>query len=243
MSHDIRYILQRLSELEEGRLTPVSVKKGLNQQQQDVPQLPALFKPKKISVLAAKKDPEHPMAGYAVGGGANESTEPKTALEETMQGIEEDMLSKVKKSLVAYMDMIADKQKDQREIQNKAVDDVEDMNPAKAGEQDTHEEEIEEIAPLVATVGRALAGAAIEKGMEKMSDQRSPAKVYHLDDGGVVECWSDDKGQFELRRDGRSLPAKFNNINDTDVAMKLWQARRKKMSAADSGSADYIEEK
>ena len=40
---------------------------GLNAQQRSVPQLPAQARARHISVLGAKKDPEHPFAGYAVG--------------------------------------------------------------------------------------------------------------------------------------------------------------------------------
>jgi hypothetical protein len=40
-----------------------------------VPQLPALFKPNKISVLGAKTDPDHPMRGYAVGASESAETE------------------------------------------------------------------------------------------------------------------------------------------------------------------------
>jgi hypothetical protein len=44
---------------------------GLDSQQRSVPELPAQFRPAKISVLKSKTDPRHPMTGYAVG--ANES--------------------------------------------------------------------------------------------------------------------------------------------------------------------------
>ena len=67
MSNDIRDILQRLAAVSEGKVTPATVKQGQNPQQRSVPQLPALFRPKKISVLGADQDPEHPMKGYAVG--------------------------------------------------------------------------------------------------------------------------------------------------------------------------------
>ena len=92
-------ILQRLTAVEEGKITPVGVKHGLNKQQKGVPQLPALFKPRKISVLGGGQDPEHPMQGMAVG--ANESR-----LAEAMAEIEEDMLSKVKKNLTHYLDQL-----------------------------------------------------------------------------------------------------------------------------------------
>jgi len=47
---------------------------GLNAQQRSVPQLPAQARARKISVLGAKTDPQHPFAGYAVG--ADEAAEP-----------------------------------------------------------------------------------------------------------------------------------------------------------------------
>ena len=71
--NDIYSIVERLAILE-GRITPTSVKHGLNPQQKEVPQLPALFKPKHISVLKSKTDPKHPMSGYMVG--ASEGAEP-----------------------------------------------------------------------------------------------------------------------------------------------------------------------
>jgi hypothetical protein len=91
MSNDIRSILDRLATVE-GKLSPA---------QQKVPQLPALFKPRHIRALGSKTDPAHPMDGYMVG----DSVEPqRTALEEAMAEIEEDMLSKVKKDLTQYLD-------------------------------------------------------------------------------------------------------------------------------------------
>jgi ribosome modulation factor len=48
---------------------------GLDSQQRSVPELPAMFRPKKISVLNNPTDPRHPMTGYAVG--ANESIRSK----------------------------------------------------------------------------------------------------------------------------------------------------------------------
>ena len=123
MSNDIRDILSRLTALE-GKLTPAAVKKGLNPQQDSVPQMPALFKPKKISVLGSDTDPQHPARGYAVG--SNESVEPvANKLAETMASIEEDMLSKVKKDLTTYLDKLEQKVKSDPDLMAKAVDGVE----------------------------------------------------------------------------------------------------------------------
>jgi len=123
MSNDIRSILDRLATVE-GRLSPA---------QQKVPQLPALFRPKHIRALGAKTDPAHPMDGYMVG----DSAEPRrTALEEAMAEIEEDMISKVKKDLTQYLDRLEKKVSVNRDLKDKAKDAV------KRGRA---EEEIEEV--------------------------------------------------------------------------------------------------
>ena len=126
MSNDIRSILDRLATVE-GRLTPA---------QQKVPQLPALFKPKHIRALGSKTDPKHPMDGYMVG----DSAEPRrTALEEAMAEIEEDMISKVKKDLTQYLDRLEKKVSVNRDLKDKAVDAVQ---KGKA------EENLDEFAPV-----------------------------------------------------------------------------------------------
>jgi len=125
MSNDIRDIIQRLATVE-GRLSPA---------QQKVPQLPALFKPKHIRALGSKTDPKHPMDGYMVG----DSAEPRrTALEEAMAEIEEDMISKVKKDLTQYLDRLEKKVSVNRDLKDKAKDAVQKRQP----------EEIEEFAPV-----------------------------------------------------------------------------------------------
>ncbi len=70
-------ILQRLDALNEGAVTPVGVKHGLNAQQKSVKQMPALFKSKDISpVLSGPYDKKHPAQGYLVGAneGAGDAT-------------------------------------------------------------------------------------------------------------------------------------------------------------------------
>ena len=48
MTDPIYRIIERLA-LIEGKITPTNVRHGLNKQQQGVPQLPALLKPRNIS--------------------------------------------------------------------------------------------------------------------------------------------------------------------------------------------------
>lgn len=146
MSNDIKNILERLAAVE-GKLTPTGVRHGLNTQQREVPQLPALFKPKHIRALGSKTDPTHPMDGYMVG----DSVEPHaTALEEAMAEIEEDMVSKVKKDLTQYLDHLEKKGHVSSELKNKARDAIE------RGEV----EEDDEKSPLPQNAGELAAGLA-----------------------------------------------------------------------------------
>jgi len=230
MSNDIRDILSRLTALE-GKITPATVRHGLNKQQDSVPQLPALFKPKHISVLGAKKDPKHPMAGYAVG--ADESAEPKnTALAEAMAEIEEDMLSKVKRDLTTYLDKLEQKVKADPELLDKAVDDVEDANPAKAGKQDSHNstDGVDEDA----TETDEIARDAIDNQLESVA-----VKTVECWPGTLFEIHGNEHDGFEVRHQGRSLPSRFKNIDDADMAIKLFKAHRDR----NDSSADYVEER
>jgi hypothetical protein len=115
MSADIYQIIQRLAQIEEGQVTPTGVKKGLNSQQQSVPQLPALFKPRKISALTNTQDPDHPVGDYFVGEAE----------------VAEDQLSQLKKSFGDYLDSLENeiaqrdlqkKKPDTREVQKKSTD-------------------------------------------------------------------------------------------------------------------------
>jgi len=153
MSNDIKQMLERLATVE-GRLTPTSVKHGLNSQQREVPQLPALFKPKHIRALGSRTDPAHPMDGYMVG----DSVEPRgSALEEAIAEIEEDMISRVKKDLRQYLDHLEKKGHVSSELKDKARDAIE------RGE--VEEDEVEED---LSAADKALAGTkAFGQGLLK----------------------------------------------------------------------------
>jgi hypothetical protein len=265
MSHDIHDILHKLS-LIEAKISPAMPKiKGLNAQQKSVPQLPALFKPNKIKALGSKTDPTHPTHGYMVG--SNESEEPtKTSLEEAMQEVEEDMLSKVKKDLTTYLDQLEQKVRVDRDLKDKAKDEIEDQNPAKPGRQTHHEEEIEE-DPTPSEVGDTMQAPPapvqdpvlpetesddpefnyMKKGIEDASVVgvgmlgliEAPVKTFTLEDGTCLECYGDEGRGFEIRRQGRSMPTRFPNLDHADMAVKLYQARRKQQD----DDQDYIEEK
>jgi hypothetical protein len=54
-----------------------------------------------------------------------------------------------------------------------------------------------------------------------------------------LECWGDDKQGYELRRNNKSLPSRFQTPDEADVAVRLFQKRRQKQDL----SQDYIEER
>ena len=229
MSDDIRGILEKLTALE-GKITPTSVKHGLNPQQKSVHQLPALFKPHGIRALGAKKDPTHPMSRELVG----DSVEPtKTALEEAMAEIEEDMLSKVKRDLTTYLDKLEQKVKADPELMAKAVDDIEDKNPAVAGKQDSHDssDDVEEDA----TETGELARDVIDNQMENTC-----VKTMECGPGAIFEIHGNQGTGFEVRYQGRSLPSRFESLDDAEIACKLFKARREKQQPVNQ---DYIDER
>lgn len=226
-SADIRSILDRLATVEEGKLTPVTVKHGLNKQQKSVDQLPALFKPKDISPTLTKKPyQKHPMDGKLVG----DSVEPtKSPLEEAMQEVEEDMLSKVKRSFVDYLERLEDKNKIDAHLVRKAKDELDIAN-----DPDPENEEIEE-DPTQQDFDIVPAQPPIENP----TLAEAPVKTYAMEDGSMLECYGDEEQGFEIRHGERSLPTRFRNVNDADMAVKIFQKRNR----TPQGNQDYIEEK
>ena len=223
MSNDIRSILDRLATVE-GRLTPA---------QQKVPQLPALFKPRHIRALGSKTDPAHPMDGYMVG----DSIEPKrTALEEAMAEIEEDMISKVKKDLTQYLDRLEKKVSISRDLKDKAQDAV------------ANGEVEEEIATDPAAMqgpsdpGDTEVAHAAELDVAKtLGAPQAPVATFEMADGVALECCGDDDQGYELRRGGKTLPSRFRSLDDAGIAVKLYQARRQAQQR--NSNTDYIEER
>jgi hypothetical protein len=232
MSNDIRSILDRLATVE-GRLSPA---------QQKVPQLPALFKPKHIRALGSKTDPAHPMDGYMVG----DSAEPRrTALEEAMAEIEEDMLSKVKKDLTTYLDKLEKKIGIDRDLKDKAVDAVERGE----AEEDIEEELDTDPAAMQgpSDPGDTEVAHDIELGIaDKLNapqKPQAPQATFEMADGVALECWGDDDTGYELRRGDKTLPSRFKNLDDAGMAVQLYKARKQKQRPTQDLSQDYIEER
>jgi hypothetical protein len=232
MSNDIRDIIERLAILE-GRITPTTVKHGLNPQQKTVPQLPALFKPKHISVLTNKTDPEHPMHDYMVGDSV-ENDEEAVVDEEVLEEAkvdEEKLLDKVKKSLTDYLSSIEDKYKDDC-ISKKAED--KDLGKkaqdkelvAKELDEDPTEEDPVIQAPTAPEENPTYAESACVKSVV-------------LENGAMFEIHGDEHTGFEIRHGNNRLKTKFKNIDEATMAIEMFRARQRK----NDESQDYVEEK
>lgn len=222
MSDDIYSILQRL-ELIEGKTTPATVKKGLNAQQKSVPQMPALFKmPKQGPVLGGDPNKKASPAGYMFGDDVEVGQMP---LAEKMTGIEEDMISKVKKDLTHYLDQLADKAKVDQDLKDKAVRDVEDPDPT---DPDNQEEDVE-VDEMHGTQGQISTIPEPES---------SPVKTIPLEDGSVLEIHGDQHRGFTIHNGAKSMPTRFKELDEAEMAVNLFRSRRKP-SATD---LDYVEE-
>jgi len=250
MTDPIYKIIERLA-LIEGKTTPVTVRHGLNPQQRSAGQLPALFKPTDISPTLSKKPyQKHPMTGRLVG----DSVEPKQSpLEEAMQEVEEDMISRVKGQFADYLEKLEKEHHLDRHLVNKAKHDLEIGDDGEVDEQD-EEEDIEENAtwdqdvqpigdPADTEVAHGLEdhlAADVAAPAQPMGNvTESPVRTYTLEDGTCLECWGDDDRGYEVRHGSRKLPTKFANIDHADMAVRLFQRRRQKQDL----SQDYIEER
>jgi hypothetical protein len=223
MSNDIKSILDRLVAVE-AKITPAMPRvPGLNSQQKSVGQLPALFKPKSASpVKGSKRDPKNHLAGQLVG----DSVEPtQSSLAETMQEIEEDMLGKVKRQFVDYLERLEDKSKIDKDLVSKAKKEL--------GINDTDEDVAEDDFQ-----DTEVAHDIDQTAMSQAVAAEQPVKTVAMEDGAMLEIYGDQGRGFEIRRGGRSLPTRFQNIDHADMAVRLFQQRLKKQNL----SQDYIDE-
>jgi hypothetical protein len=237
MTDPIYRIIERLA-LIEGKTTPVSVRHGLNKQQQGVPQLPALLKPRNISPTLTKKPYQaHPLDGYMVG---------ENALAEAMQEVEEDMVSRVKGQFRDYLEKLEKENKLDSHLVNKAKHDLDIGDDGEVDEQDMEENATwdADVAPVGDPADTEVAhglendiATAVSQPTAPLGE--SPARTYTLEDGTCLEAYGDDESGYEVRHGERSLPTRFPRIDHADMAVKLFQKRRQKQDL----SQDYIEER
>ena len=210
--NDIYTIVERLRMLEE----------GLDKNQKSVNQLGATFKPKTVSVLTSPKDPKNPLAGKMVGG-CEESKETEVA---------EDILDKVKNSLVDYLKSIEDKYTDSN-LKDKKHDDTD------IKQKDKRDHDL--VAKEDSELGAAMSGEipaeqpAGEPGVSIKED--GPVNTI-TNECGLWEMHGDEHTGFEIRRAGRCLPTRFKNLDEAEMAIEMFAQRQRKHNEAQ----DYIDE-
>ena len=231
--NDIYSIVERLRILEEG-LTPTNVKHGLNKQQKSVNQLGATFKPKTVAVLTAKTDPKNPLGGKMVGG--DESVENDEPMLEA--GMSEDTLSKVKQSFADYLKSVADEVRQDSDLKDKKHEDTDLKNKDK-----TDRDLIARLAEDEedSELGSALSGeipAEQPAGEPGVSMKEAAAVKTVANESGLWEMHGDNHSGFEIRHGNRKLPTRFRNLEEAELALEMFNSRRKKRDEA----ADYIDE-
>ena len=239
MTDPIYRIIERLA-LIEGKITPTNVKHGLNKQQQGVPQLPALLKPRNISPTLTKKPYQaHPLDGYMVG---------ENSLAEAMQEVEEDMVSRVKGQFRDYLEKLEKENKLDSHLVRKAKHDLKIGDDGEVDEQEVEENATwdSDVQPIGDPADTEVAhgvedhiAASVAAPAEPMSEYGAPARTYTLEDGTCLEAYGDDDNGYEVRHGERKLPTRFPRIDHADMAVRLFQKRRQRQDQ----SQDYIEER
>jgi hypothetical protein len=221
--NNIYSIVERLRVLEE----------GLDKNQRSVNQLSATFKPKTVAVLTAKKDPKNPMAGKLVGGAEESTTKDQAVLEAEMA---EDVLEKVKNSFKDFIKHVEDEIKD-TDIKEKKKEDTDLKNKDK---QDR--DLIVKAAPVTEDPTEQEPADTdlnpTEPAINPVLPESAPVKTVTMEDGNMVEIHGNERDGFEIRREGRCMRSRFENLDHAVMALEMYQARRRK---ADE-SQDYLEE-
>ena len=139
------------------------------------------------------------------------------------------MLSKVKRTFVDYLERLEDSNKIDSHLVRKAKDELDIAN-----DPDPENEEIDE-DPTQQDFDIVPAQAPIENP----TLAEAPVKTYPMEDGSMLECYGDEATGFEIRHGERRLPTRFRNVNDADMAVKIFQKRNNKPQ----GNQDYLEER
>ena len=63
-------------------------------------------------------------------------------------------------------------------------------------------------------------------------------KTVTMEDGNMFEIHGNERDGFEIRREGRCMRSRFENLDHAVMALEMFQARRRK---ADE-SQDYLDE-
>ncbi len=263
MSNDIRNLLSKIDQLSEGDITPVSVKHGLNPQQDKAPQMPALFKPKSISVLGAKKDPEHPAKKFFVGGESLEDDSDTNPMARAVIGrimrSRVDLLSKYgPEAVMQAVDDVTGDHDDWEEIGTSDVSAylryVEDYLRDHHGSREEMDDRLpfaegkatEDVISDKKSLGDYLqdVAQAIKKDPDlldkipQMIDKIGPAvKTIKTDDGHEIKIHGNEDDGFRITIKDRPSKSSFKSLDEAAMAVEMFCARRQSR-----GDQDYLDE-
>jgi hypothetical protein len=219
--NDIYSIVERLRVLEE----------GLDKNQRSVNQLGATFKPKTVAVLTAKTDPKNPLAGKLVGGSESVESD-ETMLEADMA---EDVIEKVKRSFTEFIKSVEEEITD-TDIKEKKREDT-DLKSKQRKDRDlivrdrpVAEDPTQQDPTVMPTPAPTQNPTYAES---------APVKTVTMEDGVMCEIHGNERDGFEIRRGVKSLPTRFRNMAQAEMAMEMYRARMKKQNE----SQDYMEER
>jgi hypothetical protein len=235
MSNDISTILHKLAQIEAAPARRTVSEAKISPSAPAAPQLPALFKPKKITPVLGAKEKQHPTHAYFVGDDIEVG---QTPLEEAMKDVEEDVIEKVRKDLTSYLDALASEQKTDKELKDKAKDSVQDANAAVPGVQHTSEQDLEEDPTELDTAQEYVPAPVVNPGLP----ETALIKRIALEDGTSCDIHGSEADGFEIRRGERRLPTKFRNIDDAETAIELWKGHRAQRGQQDQDQ-DYVDER
>ena len=68
--------------------------------------------------------------------------------------------------------------------------------------------------------------------------ESAPVKSVALQDGMICEIHGNERDGFEIRRGNKSLPTRFKNMSQAEMALEMFMARLKKQDE----SQDYLDE-
>jgi hypothetical protein len=153
-------------------------------------------------------------------------------LQEEMTEIEEDMLSKVKKDLTNYLDMLEKKVRVDRDLRDKAVDAVE---KGQAEEDDEVAQEPVEEDPTTQDLETEPPPAP---QLDPITAESFAVKSVAMEDGAMLEIHGDQGRGFEIRRNGKCMPSRFRSLEETEMAIELFRNRQHQSNA----NQDYLDE-
>ena len=104
-------------------------------------------------------------------------------------------------------------------------------------------EEVEEDPNQTPSQGEASAGLSDPTYAESATAPVRTTNVEWTSGGGsvLVEIHGDERDGFCIKRAGKELPTRFKSLEEAEMALEMFTARRKAQLAAEE-SADYIDE-